>query len=105
MKVTELKKVLKEAVREVVQEELKDILLEAVKTQNSTPIVESKTIQQPQPNLEAQKAARASIMQNMMGGNPLTTQNTFNPQGTMPGGDLPQGEVDLGQIMGLMNKR
>ena len=105
MKVTELKKVLKETVREVIQEELKDILLEAVKSQNSTPIVENKVVQPTQPNLEAQKAARASIMQTMMGGNPLTTQNTFNPQGTMPGGDLPAGNVGLDQIMGLMNNK
>ena len=28
----------------------------------------------------------------------------FNPQGGMPGGDLPQGELNMDQIMGLMNK-
>ena len=47
MKLTELKKVLKETVREVIQEELKDILLEAVKSPKvvtSTPIVESEVI-------------------------------------------------------------
>ena len=44
MKLTELKKVLKETVREVIQEELKDILLEAVKTPKvvtQTPVMES----------------------------------------------------------------
>ncbi len=29
---------------------------------------------------------------------------SFNPAGTMPGGDLPEGEVDMSQIMGLMNR-
>ena len=28
----------------------------------------------------------------------------FNPQGAMPGGDLPEGELNMNQIMGLMNK-
>ena len=28
----------------------------------------------------------------------------FNPQGAMPGGDLPDGELDMSQIMGLMNR-
>ena len=44
MKLTELKKVLKETVREVIQEELKDILLEAVKSPKvvtQTPVMES----------------------------------------------------------------
>ena len=50
MKLTELKKVLKETVREVIQEELKDILLEAVKSPkvvSQTPIVESFTQSSP----------------------------------------------------------
>jgi hypothetical protein len=36
----------------------------------------------------------------------FTTQNVaqFNPMGTMPGGDLPAGELSMNQIMGLMNK-
>jgi hypothetical protein len=29
--------------------------------------------------------------------------NTFNPMGTMPGGDLPGGNVGLDMIMNLMN--
>ena len=46
MKLEALKKILKETVREVIQEELKDILLEAVKTPKvitSAPIIESIT--------------------------------------------------------------
>ena len=29
----------------------------------------------------------------------------FKPQGGLPGGDLPAGEVDMTQIMGLMNTK
>ena len=38
----------------------------------------------------------------------FTSQNVpppFNPQGGMPGGDLPVGEVNMNQIMGLMNTK
>ena len=44
MKSTELKKLIKNAVREAIQEELKDILLEAVKSPKPTTIVESKNV-------------------------------------------------------------
>ena len=49
-------------------------------------------------------------MNSMMntGGNPMLTSkdvNTFNPQGAIPGGDLPAGNVGLDQIMGLMNSK
>ena len=29
----------------------------------------------------------------------------FNPQGGLPGGDLPAGEVNMDQIMGLMSNK
>ena len=29
-------------------------------------------------------------------------KGTFNPQGTMPGGDLPAGEVGMDQIMNMI---
>lgn len=112
MKSTELKKMIKEAVKEAIQEELKDILLEAVRSPKPTitagapvaPVVESK------PNLQEQRAARDAIMSQMRGtgGNLNMTStdiNTFNPQATMPGGDLPGGNVGLDQIMGLMNNK
>ena len=36
----------------------------------------------------------------------FTTQNVaeFNPRGTMPGSDLPAGELSMNQIMNLMNR-
>ena len=107
MKLNELRKVIREEVRTVIQEELKDILLEAVRSPKT---VVTENVVQPtksQVDPSTQQAARQSIMSNMMaaGGNPsFTSANvpTFNPQGTMPGGDLPQGDVNLDQIMGLM---
>lgn len=114
MKLTELRKVIREEVREAIQEELKEILLEAVKAPKgaitegtvTSPVITEK----PKIDFSAQQAARQSIMNSMMnaGGNPTLTSNnvnTFNPQGAMPGGDLPAGNVGLDQIMGLMNNK
>jgi hypothetical protein len=108
MKLNELRKVIREEVKAAIQEELKDILLEAVRSPKGA-ITETVTSpSKPQVDPAAQQAARQSIMQSMMnaGGNPMMTTkdvNTFNPQGAMPGGDLPAGNVGLDQIMGLMN--
>ena len=48
--------------------------------------------------------------QNILGGmsNSFTTNQVpqkFNPQGGVPGGDLPSGEVDMSQIMNIMGKK
>ena len=117
MKTTELKKLIKEAVKEAIQEELKDILLEAVRSPKPTitegapvaPVVASST------NLQEQKAARQAIMSQMMGGNGNMTltsadANTFRPQGMVGGAAgegtaLPEGNVGLDSIMGLMKGR
>ena len=51
------------------------------------------------------RAAYQNILGDMQAN--FTTQDVakpFNPQGTMPGGDLPEGELNMNQIMGLMNK-
>lgn len=110
MKLNELRKVIREEVKAAIQEELKDILLEAVKSPKGAITENSAVASKPQVDLAAQQAARQSIMNSMMGagGNPMLTSkdvNTFNPQGTMPGGDLPAGNVGLDQIMGLMNNK
>tara|TARA_R110002153_G_scaffold141708_2_gene292849 strand:- start:380 stop:709 length:330 start_codon:yes stop_codon:yes gene_type:complete len=106
MKLTELRKAIREEVREAIQEELKDILLEAVKSPKST-ISENVVSTSPTVDPQAQQMARQNIMDQMRasGGNATLTSNnvnTFNPQGAMPGGDLPQGNLGLDQIMGLM---
>lgn len=117
MKATEFKVLIKEAVREVIQEELKEILLEAVRTPKAAVVTE--TVATPQPT-EPQKSAaqRKAMMESIMGdmkrgqdtlsfnsSNVQAMGGNFNAQGTMPGGDLPGGNVGLDQIMGLMNKK
>ena len=112
MKPSELKSFIKEAVREAIQEELKEILLEAVRAPK-TQVVESyiqPTQNQPTISKVDKKAMMESIMGDMRRGqdtmsftsNDAVTMNTFNPQGTMAGGDLPGGNVGLDQILGLM---
>ena len=119
MKPSELKSFIKEAVREAIQEELKDILLEAVRAPKA-PIVEtsvegggyniSNTPVIPQKSATEKRAMMESIMGDMRRGQDTlnftsanaVTANTFNPQGAMAGGDLPSGNVGLDQIMGLI---
>ena len=119
MKPSELKSFIKEAVREAIQEELKDILLEAVRAPKA-PIVEtsvgggeyniSNTAVTPQKSSAEKRAMMESIMGDMRRGQDTlnftsanaVTANTFNPQGAMAGGDLPSGNVGLDQIMGLI---
>jgi hypothetical protein len=119
MKPSELKSFIKEAVREAIQEELKDILLEAVRAPKA-PIVEtsvegggyniSNTAVIPQKSATEKRAMMESIMGDMRRGQDTlnftsanaVTANTFNPQGAMAGGDLPSGNVGLDQIMGLI---
>ena len=106
MKPTTFKKLIKEAVREAIQEELKDILLEAVRSPKQ-PVVEQIQTSTKSPSMSSNE--RREAYQNILGDmqSSFTSQNVaqpFNPQGAMPGGDLPSGEVNMSQIMNLMNK-
>ena len=108
MKQDALKKIIKQAVKEAIQEEIKDILLEAVRAPKQT-VVENvqpqKTVEGPVMSSKEKRAAYHNILGDMQAN--FTTQNVtkpFNPQGTMPGADLPEGELNMNQIMGLMNK-
>ena len=108
MKQSELKKMIKGAVKEAIQEELKDILLEAVRSPKQQ-VVENvqpqKTVEGPSMSSNERRAAYQNILGDMQSS--FTSQNVakpFNPQGAMPGGDLPSGEVNMSQIMNLMNK-
>ena len=132
MKPSELKSFIKEAVREAIQEELKDILLEAVRapklpiqetyqTNNLLQPVTVDTTTQvtnstPQKSATEKRAMMESIMGDMrMGQDTLnfTTQNiAANTLQITPGmntsGDgskLPEGNVGLDMIMGLMGKK
>ena len=125
MKPSELKSFIKEAVREAIQEELKDILLEAVRapklpiqeTYQMSPIaVDTTSPQPPQKSATEKRAMMESIMGDMRRGQDtlnFTTQNiAANTLQITPGmntsGDgskLPEGNVGLDMIMGLMNKK
>jgi len=119
MKTTELKKLIKEAVREAIQEEIKDILLEAVRSPKPTisagapvaPVVETKKPSTPTASPQDQRAAYASILEGMtpnQGQINMTSAdaNTFVPRAIDPAnGSLPEGNVGLDKIMGLMNNR
>ena len=121
MKLTELRKIIREEVREAIQDELKDILLEAVRSPK-TVVAESLPSENVTPtskpkNIAEQRAAYASILGDMkpgqdtlsfnstdarnMGGNLQVTPG-MNTSGE--GSQLPSGNVGLDQIMGLMNK-
>ena len=125
MKPSELKSFIKEAVREAIQEELKDILLEAVRApklpiqetyQMNTVTVNATTTSVLQKSATEKKAMMESIMGDMKRGQDtlnFTTQNlAANTLQITPGmntsGDgskLPEGNVGLDMIMGLMNKK
>jgi hypothetical protein len=122
MKLNELRKVIREEVKAAIQEELKDILLEAVRSPK-TVVTENNPVQsQPQSLPETDKA---KLRENMMGvldgmkpgqdtlsfnstqaqgfGGNLQVQPGMNTSGE--GAKLPEGNVGLDQIMGLMNKK
>jgi len=118
MKLSQLKTIVKDAVKEAIQEEMKDILLEAVRVPktNVQPIVQKKVTHQPLP--QADKAQLRENMMNVLGGMMPGTNGTLNATSadvplqmtgpvdtTSPNGSLPQGNVSMDQIMGLMNNK
>ena len=117
MKSEEFKKIIKEAVREVFVEEMKEILLEAVKAPKTSigqggygTVTESVKPNNSKPlDSNAKKAVMANILGDMASGRTMTTEaltaNTFVPRGgDAVNGSLPEGNVGLDQIMGLLNK-
>jgi hypothetical protein len=118
MKLSQLKTIVKEAVKEAIQEEMKDILLEAVRSPKQT-IYENRmgtpTTDVAKPISEDNRMAMRENIQNVLGGmmpgaNGTISANTnsmplqvTNTDTTSPNGSLPQGEVSMNQIMGLMN--
>jgi hypothetical protein len=126
MKPSEFKHLIKEAVREAIQEELKDILLEAVRAPKA-PVMEapvggagygltnSPIAPQPSTTSAAEKRAMMeSIMGDMKRGQDTfsftsadaVTANTLQiapgMSTTGEGSKLPEGNVGLDMIMGLM---
>jgi hypothetical protein len=114
MKSADFKKMIKEAVREVIQEELKDILLEAIKTPK-TVVRESyapttNPIQPSQPTFTPPTMDLRSKYADVLGETALSfTSNDvqpFRPQVSDPiNGNLGVGEVDMSQIMSLLNTK
>ena len=111
MKLTELRQVIREEVKAAIQEELKDILLEAVRSPKPAITENLSVAASVKPDPEAQKAFRQQMLSQMAAGNGnmnLTTEdtNTFRPgpMATAEGSSLPPGNVGLDQIMGLIKK-
>ena len=117
MKSTELKKMIKDAVKEAIQEELKDILLEAVRApKGSVAVMQESVKPEPpysgaptQPSMTAEQ--KRNLYEQALG---ETTMNfnssnaqSFKPQAgyDAANGTLPPGEVDMSMIAGLMNKK
>jgi hypothetical protein len=127
MKPSELKSFIKEAVREAIQEELKDILLEAVRAPK-TPIIEAPvggvgygiatTSPTPTKSPAEKRAMMESIMGDMRRGQDTLSFNSADARGmgvaantlqvapgmntSGEGSKLPEGNVGLDMIMGLM---
>ena len=112
MKTSELKKLLKEAVKEAIQEELREILLEAVKSPK-TVVNESyaqPTIEQPkQLTPEERRNMFSGIVSQMQQGGIANSAYAGEMKVTGPvdavNGSLPEGNLGLDQIMGLMGNR
>jgi len=130
MKPSELKSFIKEAVREAIQEELKDILLEAVRapklpiqeTYQMSPVaVDTTTPQLLQKSPTEKRAMMESIMGDMRRGQDTLSFNSSDARGvginqttlqvapgmntSGEGSSLPAGNVGLDMIMGLMGKK
>jgi hypothetical protein len=127
MKPSELKSFIKEAVREAIQEELKDILLEAVRAPKAPiqeayqmhPVTVNATTTQTQAKSPTEKRAMMeSIMGDMRRGQDSLSFNSADARGmgvtantlqvapgmntSGEGSKLPDGNVGLDMIMGLM---
>jgi len=108
MKLDVLRKIIKEEVKAAIQEELKDILLEAVKS-NKQSIQETQPIKAPT-SPEAKQKIRESY-RNILGETAATFNSSHVAQPlrvtsvdtASPNGSLPEGEVSMDQIMGLMS--
>ena len=116
MKINQLKSIVKEAVRDAIQEELKDILLEAVRspkqvvhevapqmqTQTSTQPIPTKTKEELRENYRNILGDTAASFNSSNISKPLQMQGSMDT--ASPNGKLPEGEVSMDQIMGLMKR-
>lgn len=119
MKISALRKIIREEVKGAIQEELKDILLEAVKSPKQVVSeykpVES-TISTPTPTNPVASKTRAELREGYKNilGETAAAFNTSHVEQPLrvgstdtasPNGQLPEGNVSMDQIMGLMNSK
>ena len=125
MKTAEIKNLIKEAVKEAIQEEIKDILLEAVRSPKAQiqeayqmhPVTVNATTAQSEKSYAEKKAIYADMLNEMktmsftsadargMGVDTNTLQVAPGMNTMADGSKLPDGNVGLDMIMGLMNKK
>ena len=113
MKSTTFKKIIKECVREVFRDELKDILLESLKSNNPKPTI-AESVVVPQPTLTSKPDPKSLINKrqaymDVIGETAMSFNSSdvgrFNPQGVDPvSGKMPEGEVSLDQITNLIKQ-
>jgi hypothetical protein len=115
MKTDIFKKLIKEAVKEVFQEEMRDILLEAVRS-NKQPVNESfnpetrtlnfNTNSLPPKSPVDTKKAYMDILSDIAKGPKNGLEGEFKLQGPVDplNGSLPEGQLGIDQIMNLINK-
>jgi hypothetical protein len=122
MKLDILRKIIREEVKGAIQEELKDLLLEAIRTPK--PVVEAQTSITTTPDSgkwfpttstsTVSKEQLRENYRNILGetaasfntsqvGKPLQLNGSMDT--ASPNGRLPEGEVPMNMIMGLMNKK
>ena len=118
MKTSQFKKIIKEAVREAVKEELVDLFTSQKVQETKEPQLwqEAHKTSQPTPsNREAYMSVLNETQRGMTGDDFRTiTMNTGNIQQPLmvppglntvgEGSSLPEGEVSMDQIMGILNK-
>ena len=115
MKSTDFKKLIKEAVREAIQEELKDILLEAVRSPKqivresytpTSPIAPTVNPTFTQPTMDLRSKYADVLGETAMSFTTNDIQPAFRPQVSDPiNGNLGTGEVGMDQIMSLLNTK
>lgn len=108
MNIGELKKIIEESVRKVFNEELKEILLEAVKSPK--PIINESFTPTPPPKPTKTLSPKernemfAGMLEGMQNGKIATTEEFIPRSVDTINGALPSGEVSLDQIAGLLQK-
>ncbi len=122
MKLSQLKSIVKEAVKEAIQEEMKEILIEAVRAPKqivqeikSTPSPTNPVAKKlPETDKKQLRENMMNVLSGMMPGanGTLSATSTDVPMRvngpvdtTSANGQLPQGNVSMDQIMGLMNSK